>query len=75
MLVDEDGHLHQRKMNLVGSWLYETDIHGVPIVGDILIVGFSRKTGNICGLEEGMFSQLYSKFEKIIIDFDRSRLC
>lgn len=75
MLVDEDGHLHQRKMNLVGSWLYETDIHGVPIVGDILIVGFSRKTGNICGLEEGMFNELYSKFEKIIIDFDRSRLC
>ena len=25
-------------MNPIGSWLYQTDIHGHPIVGDLLIL-------------------------------------
>lgn len=39
MLVDEDGYYHELSPNIIGSWLYETDIHGYPILGNILIVG------------------------------------
>lgn len=39
MLIDEDGLFHQEPMNVAGSYLYETDKHGNPIVGNILFVG------------------------------------
>ena len=39
MLVDEVGLMKDRPtVNVAGSWLYETDIHGQPIVGDALIL-------------------------------------
>lgn len=38
MLVDEEGLLKRKPINMAGSWFYRTDIHGSPIVGDILIV-------------------------------------
>lgn len=74
MLVDEDGRLHCRKINLVGSWLYETDIHGIPIVGDVLITGFLRDKADICGLGEKMFNELYPKLEKMARDFNHRRM-
>ena len=39
MLVDEDGHYHELPENIVASWLYESDKHGYPILGNVLIVG------------------------------------
>ena len=39
MLVDEEGDYHQLDENIVGCYLYETDKHGNPILGNILIVG------------------------------------
>ena len=33
MLVDEEGLLKENSVNVVGSWLYETDLHRNPIVG------------------------------------------
>lgn len=52
MLVDEDGLQHGCEMNAVGSWLYQTDVHGDPILGNILFVedadeghrGFTERT-------------------------------
>jgi len=38
MIVDESGLLKELPINLVGSVLYETHIHGQPIVGDIIIM-------------------------------------
>ena len=38
MIVDEEGLLKEKAMNLVGSVLYETFKHGSPIVGDIVIM-------------------------------------
>ena len=39
MLVDEEGYYHDLPVNFIASWLYETDKHGYPILGDVLIIG------------------------------------
>lgn len=39
MLIDEEGRLKPNKANLIGSYLYEFDKHGCPIVGNILFIG------------------------------------
>ena len=36
MIVDESGLIKERPLNLAGSYLYGTQYHGAPIVGDIL---------------------------------------
>jgi len=38
MIVDEEGLLKPNELNHVGSWFYETDKHGEPIVGNVLIL-------------------------------------
>ena len=38
MVVDESGLYHDLKINVVGSYLYQMDVHGCPIVGDILFM-------------------------------------
>ena len=38
MLVNESGLLQDLDINTVGSYLYGTDMHGVPIVGNVLIM-------------------------------------
>lgn len=38
MIVDEEGLLKPNFINLTGSWLYGTETHGNPIMGNILIV-------------------------------------
>ena len=37
MMVDDEGLLKGLPENPIGSYLYETDVHGHPIVGDIYI--------------------------------------
>lgn len=38
MVVNEEGLLRNLSMNIFGSFLYRTDIHGSPIVGDIVLL-------------------------------------
>ena len=38
MVVNEEGLLHKLPLNAFGSILYGTQIHGCPIVGDIVIM-------------------------------------
>lgn len=38
MVVNEAGLLRNLPMNVLGSFLYRTDIHGSPIVGDIVLL-------------------------------------
>jgi hypothetical protein len=38
MIVDEEGLLKELELNPLGCYLYETDIHRQPIVGDIIIM-------------------------------------
>lgn len=67
MLVDEEGLWHDVPVNTVGSWLYETDIHGHFIVGNILIIGevWHRDGINFCGMNEEQFSLLSPTLEML----------
>lgn len=38
MVVNEAGLLLNLPMNVLGSFLYRTDIHGSPIVGDVVLL-------------------------------------
>ena len=59
MLIDEESLLKPNITNLVGSYLYETDKHNVPIMGNILFVGEKRNDGiDFCGIEEETFKKL-----------------
>lgn len=55
MLIDEESLLKEGNIpNLIGSYLYETDKHKIPIMGNVLFVG-EEWTGDgidFCGIEE-----------------------
>ena len=36
LLVDEDGRMKQKEVNRLGSYFYDADRHGWPILGDIV---------------------------------------
>ena len=54
MIVNEEGLLKRLPINVVGSHLYETDKHGYPIVGNIVIMKEGLRNGepDIIGLED-----------------------
>lgn len=68
MLVDEDGHYHELDMNVVASWLYESDKHGYPILGNVLIVGEKREGSGIsfCGIPGDQFDLLFPQLRKLM---------
>lgn len=68
MLVDEEGLLKENEPNLVGSYLYETDKHQHPIVGNIVFVGKKWINGGIdfCGIEESVFLLLEQQLINLI---------
>ena len=68
MLVDEDGLLKNLKGNLLGSWLYATDVHKHHIVGDILFVGqrCGENGPDFCGIDEDCFKELDDEITKFI---------
>lgn len=75
MLIDEEGLMKDGRIvvNPVGSYLYETDKHGYPIVGDILFVGeeWSGDGIEFCGIEESVFNQLKEELNHIISGFKK----
>ena len=68
MLVDEDGLFRNLPQNFIGSYLYETDRHGSPIVGNIIIAGevYAGDGIDFCGIAEDQFEKLYPKFQNLI---------
>ena len=69
MLVDEEFFFRNGcKPNAIGSYLYETDKHGSPILGNILFVGnWKQKDGiAIGGIEEETFEILSRQLDNII---------
>ena len=68
MLIDEEGRLKENVPNLIGSYLYKTDEHGNPIMGNILFVG-EEWTGDgidFCGIEEETFKLLELELNNMI---------
>ena len=74
MLVDEEGLLKSSEANILGSWLYETDKHGYPIVGNVLFVGTEYKNMGIdlCGVPEDVAESLKEEFEERIAKGERT---
>lgn len=68
MLIDEEGLLKNLPPNLIGSWLYEADVHGHPIVGNILIAGevWTKNGIDICGISDRQFETLYPRLENLV---------
>ena len=67
MLVDEEGIIRDLPLNVLGSWLYGTEEHGHPIVGDILFVG-EYDTGDgysFCGLSEETMDMLLPQIKGV----------
>lgn len=70
MLIDEEGLLKEIRIpNLVGSYLYETDKHNIPITGNILLVGeeWTDDGINFCGIEESVFKILELQMNNMIM--------
>lgn len=69
MLVDEEGLLKEKPaLNPIASYLYETDKHGFPIVGNALFVGEVDTEDGIyyCGLEDKVLYRLQAQLQSII---------
>lgn len=69
MLIDEEGRLKEGMIpNLIGSYLYETEKHGNPIMGNILFVGeeWSGDGIDFCGIEETVFKTLELQLNNMI---------
>lgn len=49
LIVDEEGLLNEKPFNYYGSYIYGTQIHGQPIVGNVLIAD-ENADGSIVGL-------------------------
>lgn len=68
MLVDGEGRLKENEPNLVGSFLYKTDQHGCPIMGNILFIGekAGREGIDFCGIEDSVFKVLEQELNHMI---------
>lgn len=67
MLMDEEACYHDLEVNLVASWLYESDIHGHPIMGTVLIIGehWGGDGLEFCGMSDEQYNLLYPKLEEL----------
>lgn len=67
MLMDEDACYHHLEVNLVASWLYESDIHGHPIMGNVLIIGeyWENDGVELCGMSDEQYNLLYPQLEEL----------
>lgn len=69
MLIDEEGMLKKYPVpNLIGCYLYESEKHGNPIVGNILFVGerWGKDGIDFCGIEESVFKKLELQLNNMI---------
>ena len=67
MLVNEEGLLRDLPFNVVGSFFYQTHIHGQPIVGNIILMkdGYRDGERDIVGLEEDEAEKLLDMVLKL----------
>lgn len=67
MIIDDEGRLKSKPINIIGSILFETAKHGQPIVGDIVITGEKYEDGecDITGLADVEISILIAMFKVI----------
>ena len=68
MLIDEESRLKENVPNLIGSYLYRTEQHGCPIMGNILFVGeeWSGNGIDFCGIDDRVFELLELELNNLI---------
>lgn len=73
MVVDENGLMNKKDINIIGSLFYGTAKHGSPILGDILVVTEKWTPGgsDLVGLDEE-HAELIAKSIQNIIDYVKS---
>lgn len=64
MMVNEEGLLQNLPINTLGSYLYQTYVHGSPIVGNIIILkeGYYQGERDVVGLTEEEARRLADRF-------------
>ena len=69
MLVNEEGLLMKKPLNVIGSILYETHQHGHPIVGNIVLMKFGYRNGepDIIGLTDEEANELMNQIIQLVI--------
>ena len=67
ILMDEEACYHDLEVNVVASFLYESDLHGHPIMGDVLVVGeyWGSDGLEFCGMSDDQYNLLYPKLEAL----------
>ena len=77
MLVDEEFLLKENVPNLAGCYLYGTDDHGHPIMGNILFVGeeWGEEGIDFCGIEESTFQTLEGQLKKLTRALSEEKRC
>lgn len=76
MLIDEEGLIKEGMTpNLIGSYLYETDKHGYPIMGNIILCGeeWSGDGIDFCGIEESTFKVLELQINNMIMAMEATK--
>ena len=71
MIVDEEGLLKDLPLNPIGCYMYETDKHNHPIVGDIIIMREEMTNDGIVliGLEQSHIEDLLPLFQGLAKTF------
>lgn len=66
MMVNEEGLLLELPKNQIGSWLYGIDVHGQPILGDIVLAkeGYYNGEPDVIGMEEDEAQRMGDDFVK-----------
>ena len=64
MVVNEEGLIQELPMNMLGSLLYGTHMHGSPIAGNIVVMktGWTCEGPDIVGLTDQECAQLMESF-------------
>ena len=69
MVVNEEGRLKDLPVNEVGSYLYGGDVHGEPIVGNIIILklGYYEGEPDVVGMTDNEAIMIVKNLLNIII--------
>ncbi len=63
VLVDEEGLIKQKDINPIASYLYQSDVHGSPIVGKVLVAKIRYEV--VRGLEPEDIKVLTNYFKNL----------
>ena len=70
MLVDEDGIMKQKEVNRLGSYFYDADRHGWPILGDIV---FAIAAGEDIEAPDDAEALMVMRFQRLVTMHPKQR--